>query len=305
MRKKLAPSIVAMVVFAITGLGGDPSYRTNRYCLKTDRSDRWKPSRHRIKVLLHESLLDICGGHPASCQSADLERQRFNIERSVRTALADFHNAGGANLRFDFRGWTRSPRLRDDTIVIAHQRATSPEPCPVDQIARAGHQRQPWYLGGDDRGVIFFCTQMIDGQRILWIPWDETFTRPERLAAFIPTVKHEMLHVLGLSHSDTCSPALEEDARNASVMRTNGFTFMHLAREDVRFLRDHFGPRKNDGRLYASTDGLTWSPAASPPSAAAQSPGRPAMTNSREGSNLYMAWRDSSENSISVSRVTP
>ncbi len=305
MTKKRALSVLLVVVAAITVAQAAPVYRPTRYCLVEKSSGRWKTSSHRINVRLHESLLDLCGGHPDSCQADDLAVQRFKIERAVRTALADFHNASGANLRFDFRGWTSSDRLRDDTILLAHFNTFSSDDCPADNgIAMAQHVRQPWYLGGDDRGRVLFCTRIAGGQAVRWIPWGEGDDGDDRLGAFIPVVKHEILHVLGLNHSTTCSSPLDPDAINSTLMRPNGFTFMHLGREDVRFLRDHFGVRRTDGHLRVSSNGRRWSSAAEAPSEAEESLGRPAATNSREGSTVFVGWRDASENSIRVSRVT-
>ena len=55
--------------------------------------------------------------------------------------------------------------------------------------------------------------------------------------------------------------------------------------------------------MSVSQNGMTWRIAnGSAPPEAARSMGRPAATNSGEGRNLYVAWRDTSEDRITVTR---
>ena len=65
MKRIIALVVLAVCVAATSATHADPAYRSGRYCLQSDSADRWKPSRHRINIRLHESLLDLCGGHPA------------------------------------------------------------------------------------------------------------------------------------------------------------------------------------------------------------------------------------------------
>ncbi len=276
----------------------DPSYRESRYCLNPDSSDRWKRSRHRIYVRLHESLSEICSSDPMSCSAVDQQTARFQLENAVKTALASFDNGSGADIRFIFDGWTRHSGYRDDVIVLAHfSEFGSGSACPEDYRAMANHKRQSWWRGSDDQGIVYFCTENDTDGDFTWSAW-------EGYAPFIPVVRHELLHVLGLKHSLNDGCILDADATNATLMRPVTFTMKSLGREDIRFLRDHFGVRSNDARSVTSVDGLAWSQTQSqPPTQTHESIGRPAATNSQGGADQFIAWRES-ESSLGVARLS-
>jgi hypothetical protein len=301
---RAALGLTCLALFLVVPIGA--AYRTGRYCLNPDEDRRWHRGQHTITVRLHTSLVNLCGGHAQSCSTSNVETARRQIERAVMTALADFHHSG-ANLQFVLSGWTSSASRRENSIVIAHYSARDDGPCPPDYRALANNDREPWYEGGDDRGLVLLCSEMEGGRAVRWTPWAETFGSGDVISAFIPTVKHEFLHVLGLGHSndpeDECTVAT--DAINATMMRASGFTFEKLAREDIRFLLDHFGARENDSVMSVTQNGVTWQTASgAAPAEAARAIGRPAATNSGEGSHLFVAWRDASEDAISVSRYT-
>jgi hypothetical protein len=161
---------------------------------------------------------------------------------------------------------------------------------------------------GNPTGLIYFCTRNEDADSIIWLPWYEN-TASNPLSRFIPTLQHELLHVLGLLHPNDrkagCDTTVDVDAQFTTVMRDFSGP-SRLSREDIRFLNDHFGLRTSNARQQMSGSGSAWSPSAvTPPSQLASTMGRPAATNNLSGTNLYIALRAASENSLYVSRVSP
>jgi Matrixin len=254
----------AMLLLAALGIMPQASHAN--YC--PNNWGKWQQM--PIAVHLNEHIADdLCPN--SSCSTLS------DIERTLRAVLSEYYYASGSTLQFEYKGTTSTPALENVPGAV-HIYAY---PCSGSTlgIAVANGDASPPY------GRIRMCESNDSGP----IPWN-SFDDDGSGYSFHQVLLHELGHVIGLDHIETCADAEAENAVMNQYYNTSGSD--HLMYQDLNFVRNEYNPRLDTVSRRHSTDGLSWQELANTTlENFTDVRGRVAVSNAAaNGSDLVMAW---------------